>query len=60
MTPYYQDDDVTLYHGDMREVLPLIREEFDLTLTDPPYGQTSLAWDRWVGAASGATCTTCP
>jgi site-specific DNA-methyltransferase (adenine-specific) len=36
-TPYYQDDYVTLYHADCREVLPLL-EPVDLVLTDPPYG----------------------
>ena len=37
MTPYYQDDAVTIYHGDCREVLPLL-PPVDLVLTDPPYG----------------------
>jgi len=48
-TPYYSDDAVTLYCGDFREVLPQIQDtySFDLVLTDPPYGETSLAWDRW-------------
>lgn len=35
--PYYQDDAVTIYHGDCREILPLL-EPVDLVLTDPPYG----------------------
>jgi site-specific DNA-methyltransferase (adenine-specific) len=35
--PYYQDDYVTLYHADCREVLPHL-EPVDLVLTDPPYG----------------------
>lgn len=37
MTPYYQDDLLTIYHGDCAEVLvdlPFV----DLVLTDPPYG----------------------
>lgn len=46
MEPYYQDDTVTLYCGDMREVLPELGQ-FDACVTDPPYGETSLAWDRW-------------
>jgi DNA modification methylase len=37
MKPYYQDDFVTLYHGDCREILPTLGK-FDLLLTDPPYG----------------------
>ena len=36
MKPYYQDDAVTIYHGDCRELLPVL--SFDAILTDPPYG----------------------
>lgn len=44
--PYYQDEHVTLYLGDWRELIP---ENFtaDLIIADPPYGETSLQWDRW-------------
>ena len=34
--PYYNQDGITIYHGDCRDVLPLL-EPFDLLLTDPPY-----------------------
>src|SRR5215831_2104052 len=37
MKPYYQDNAVTIYHGDCREILPEL-EPVDLVLTDPPYG----------------------
>lgn len=39
MTPYYQDDAVTIYHGDCREILRYDMDMvFDLVLADPPYG----------------------
>ena len=34
---YYQQDGITIYHGDCREILPSLGP-FDLCLTDPPYG----------------------
>jgi site-specific DNA-methyltransferase (adenine-specific) len=37
LTPYYEDEYATIYHGDCREVLPRL-ESVDLVLTDPPYG----------------------
>lgn len=37
MKPYYQDDAVTIIHGDCREIMPTL-EPVDLVLTDPPYG----------------------
>jgi site-specific DNA-methyltransferase (adenine-specific) len=44
-TPYYKDDMVTLYCGDAVELLPRLRA--DAIVTDPPYRETSLAWDVW-------------
>ena len=38
MKPYYEDEAVTIYHGDCREILPLLDVKTDLVLTDPPYG----------------------
>lgn len=35
--PYYQDEAVTIYNADCRQVLPFL-PRFDLLLTDPPYG----------------------
>lgn len=48
MTPYYQDEFVTIFHADCREILPQL-EPVDLVLTDPPYG---------IGYASNRTCET--
>lgn len=47
MEPYYSDDSVQLFHGDCRDVLPQLDIAPDACVTDPPYGETSAAWDRW-------------
>ena len=37
MKPYYQDERVTLYHGDCREVLPsVVSGSVHAVITDPP------------------------
>jgi len=36
--PYYQDDYVTLYNGDCRDIMTEIDGTVDLVVTDPPYG----------------------
>ena len=43
MRPYYEQDGVTIYHGDCRDVVEAFglhfgTRRFDLLLTDPPYG----------------------
>lgn len=39
MKPYYEDDCVTLYHGDALDVLAgMGNESVDAVITDPPYG----------------------
>jgi len=37
MKPYYEEDGITIYHGDCREVL-LELKNVGAILTDPPYG----------------------
>ena len=37
MEPYYQDELVTIYHGDCLEILPQLAIKADLIVTDPPY-----------------------
>lgn len=46
-TPYFEDDRVSLYHGRFEEILPSLGVTADLIIADPPYGETSLEWDRW-------------
>ena len=50
MTPYYQKDNITVYHGDAREILPTIGVEVDHVVTDPPYGLSFMeaGWDQAV------------
>lgn len=47
MTPYYEQSGITIYHGDCREIVPTLAHIDATVVTDPPYGQTSLAWDKW-------------
>ena len=63
MKPYYEDDHVTLYHGDSLDVMTeLAAESVDVLLTDPPYFNVKDDdWDRqwkqrddflaWLGSA---------
>ena len=45
MKPYYQDDWVTIFHGDCREILPEL-PKVDLVLADPPYEKEAHACNR--------------
>jgi len=49
LRPYFQDDHVTIYHGDCREVLPEIGP-VETCCTDPPYGLGFMGkdWDHGV------------
>lgn len=47
MKPYYDAGGITIYHGDCRDILPAL-PLCDVSIADPPYGETSLAWDRRV------------
>lgn len=45
MTPYYEQDGITIYHGDCRDVLPSI--SYDAIVTDAPYG-VGVGYDLFV------------
>jgi site-specific DNA-methyltransferase (adenine-specific) len=50
VTPYYEQDGITIFHGDCRDGLASI--ECDLLLADPPYGVSSLTQGGAGGSAS--------
>lgn len=45
MKPFYRDELVTIYHADFREVTEWGGAQ--CVVTDPPYEETGLAWDKW-------------
>ena len=48
--PYYQDERVTLWHGDCLDVLATLPDaSVDSVVTDPPYGLEFMgkAWDKY-------------
>jgi site-specific DNA-methyltransferase (adenine-specific) len=46
MTPYHESDGVVLYHGDCREILPQLGQQFQTVMTDPPYGKVRGDFDQ--------------
>lgn len=38
MKPYYEENGISIYLGDSREVLQSMVQQFELIVTDPPYG----------------------
>ena len=46
ITPYYQNDLITLYKGDCLEIMPELNIKFDACITDLPYGTTQNKWDQ--------------
>jgi len=49
-TPYFDDGQVTLYCADSRWLLhdgKVDASQVGCVIADPPYGETSLTWDRW-------------
>ena len=54
--PYYQDDHVTLYHGDCLDVLPTL-SGVDCVVTSPPYNQLGARHDDRGGKHAGSAWT---
>jgi DNA modification methylase len=52
VTPYYQDEAVTLYGGDCRDVLPTLAQ-VDHVITDPPYDERTHAGARSANTKGG-------
>ena len=67
MTPYYEDETTTIYHGECLEVMDAVPLASPLVVTDPPYViplQSSRAknararWSGWADLMNGAVwCT---
>ena len=45
--PYYDEDGITIYHGDCREILPSV--DADVIISDPPYGIDYEPGPYWKG-----------
>jgi len=44
MNPYYQQNGITIYHGDCLEVMPALLTAPDLIFTSPPYNLGNAPW----------------
>lgn len=57
--PYYEQDGITIYHGDCRDVLPTL-ERVDHVITDPPYSEhvhaRVMSGGQAIRAATGFDC----
>lgn len=53
MTPYYADDSVTIYHGDVEAVLAGLDVRVGLVLTSPPYNLGGARGSEWAPLAEG-------
>lgn len=53
-TPYYDDDGITIYNADCKQVLPFLGR-VDVLLTDPPYGIDADNRDRILSRSKLAT-----
>lgn len=53
VTPYYDADGITIYHGDALDVLSELAEQVALVVTDPPYFQPA---GHYVPARGAAPC----
>lgn len=59
--PFYDRDGITIYCGDCRNlVAELAAHEIAGIVTDPPYGETSLAWDARAGGWQSALAELVP
>ena len=53
MKPYYEDESVTLYHGDCREIAPNL-SDISAVITDPPYPSEFMWVWGWLAETAAA------
>jgi len=59
--PYFEQGGIRIFHGDCREMAAsLTTENVRCIIADPPYGETSLEWDRWPEGWPGALAAAFP